>query len=841
MRRLMLMLGIALLLSTMATAADIAISTHANWWPQDVADREMQEIADNVTGAGVELFPADQQDALADWVVAHTGDGKDDLLILCGRFPDSIYPGGNAQPDGSLAELFLDDGNTIINTGDYIFYVATVGANNGDAGLANMMDIGAYMWNSADLVVTAEAALYTPTLANYYTDRAWNLNHLVGDWYAELVLAQNAAGNLAAPAIVRNGYTGGRLGTFYQVADTLTDVRGEVISEWINNWYLPIGSSNPYAMRPAPRVGIVTDLLSVTLEWKAGDVTQLNAVYFGDSFDDVSQGLVEAIVTPEASLSTDSIPAYAAGLTPGQTYYWRVDEIGTDGVVYAGEVWSFRVRPLQAWDPSPADGDVYIKTDATLTWNSGLGAMAHFLNIGESFEAVDSVPDGVGIPILGDPAYLPTLEAGKTYYWRVDAMAVTGTYKGDIWSFTTVPAVEISDPNLVGWWTLDEGIGTTAVDWSGYGNHGDLIGTVARTDGIDGGAAKFDGAYGSYINCGSAGADLGNDFTVAAWNKLAPNTDGNYGGIAGRLMSENGYFGFTVVRHSSNIYRFWVGDSTGDLRSIPSDATYTDTEWHHVAGVREGQTNALYVDGVRQSAPLDSAFANSTQYFSIGKQYSTGTDRTFIGLIDDVQLYNKALTGEEIGALIVGDALFFERFDAYEAGSEMHGQGGWKGWAGDAGAGAPVSDANDPVGAGAVEILGSSDLVHEFDVDGGAITFSAMQYIPSGTAGTQYFILMSAYNDPGVDMEWSVQTTFDLETGAITAYGGTTGVATIVYDEWVEIKCVIDLDNNTVDDYYNGTLTESRAWSGSGKTTLQAVDLYGAGASSIYYDDVRIR
>ncbi|MHC4581677.1 MAG: hypothetical protein ACYS14_09480, partial [Planctomycetota bacterium] len=40
--------------------------------------------------------------------------------------------------------------------------------------------------------------------------------------------------------------------------------------------------------------------------------------------------------------------------------------------------------------------------------------------------------------------------------------------KGDVWSFETLPIVEITEPDLVGWWTLDEGQGTTAVDWSGH-------------------------------------------------------------------------------------------------------------------------------------------------------------------------------------------------------------------------------------------------------------------------------------------------------------------------------------------------------------------------------------
>ncbi len=848
MKRLMLVLGIAFALSTVAAASDIAISTQANWWSQDVANVEMQKIADNVTDASVEQFTADDEAALADWVLAHTGDGKSDLLILCGKLPSSIYPGGNAQPDGSIIEEFLDDGNAIINTGDWMFYVGTTEGFNNDLGMVNIMDLSTMTsrWDdNVPVTVTAEGQLYCPSLVDFITDRAMHMDLLQNDWEEALSLALAADGVRADPGIVRNAYTGGLIGIFYEVNNEDDLPRGEVISEWINNWYLPIGSSSPYALREVPKTGSVIDETTVTLEWKTGDITQLNAVYFSTNLEEVSEGLIDAIVTPMTSLSTADIAGYADGLVPGTTYYWRVDQIGTDGQIYAGDVWSFLVRPLKGWNPTPADGAIYVVPNATLTWEPGLDAMAHFLAIGESFEDVNAVANGGGTPILGAPQYMATLEAGKTYYWRVDAMAATGMTQGDIWSFETVPAVEISDPNLVGWWPLDEGVGTTAVDWSGYGNHATLIGNVAWTNGFVGGAVAFDGTYGSYVDGGSAGADLGNDFTLAAWGKLAPNTAGNYGGIGGRLTSNNGYFGFAIVRHSSNVYRLWVGDSTGDLRAISSDATYTDTEWHHVAGVREGQTNALYVDGVRQSAPLDSAFVNTDQYFHLGKQYTQSTDRTYIGVIDDVRLYDEALTDEDIASLIAGDSVYFERFDAYEAGSEMHGQGGWKGWDNTASAGGLATDVNDPVGPGSVAILGSSDLVHEFDVTGGVVELSAMQYIPSGTTGTTMFILLNTYNDAGVNdgaKDWSIQTSFNLETGEISTWTGLTDAATIVYDQWIQLQYVIDMDNNTVNEYYNGTLIDTRAWDPEGEhNTLQAVDLYGAGASTVYYDDIVIR
>jgi len=183
--------------------------------------------------------------------------------------------------------------------------------------------------------------------------------------------------------------------------------------------------------------------------------------------------------------------------------------------------------------------------------------------------------------------------------------------------------------------------------------------------------------------------------------------------------------------------------------------------------------------------------------------------------------------------------VFSEDFEAYVAGSGLHGQAGWKGWGADAGAGAPVSDKFAFSGKNSVEVVGSADLVHEFAITGGVVEFSAMQYIPSGTTGTTYFILMNQYDDPGATLDWSVQTEFRLDAGIVHFW---TGAETpIVFDTWVEVKCVIDLDNNLLDYYYNGAKISSGVWDDTGHKTLQAIDLYGNGASSVYYDDIVVK
>ena len=66
---------------------------------------------------------------------------------------------------------------------------------------------------------------------------------------------------------------------------------------------------------------------------------------------------------------------HVAGLTPGTTYYWRVDEIAADGTVTTGDVWSFTAMPLTAHFPTPADQATDVKTAGSLKWTAGQGVI----------------------------------------------------------------------------------------------------------------------------------------------------------------------------------------------------------------------------------------------------------------------------------------------------------------------------------------------------------------------------------------------------------------------------------------------------------------------------------
>jgi opacity protein-like surface antigen len=189
---------------------------------------------------------------------------------------------------------------------------------------------------------------------------------------------------------------------------------------------------------------------------------------------------------------------------------------------------------------------------------------------------------------------------------------------------------------------------------------------------------------------------------------------------------------------------------------------------------------------------------------------------------------------------------WFDNFDSYQKGSQMHGQGGWKGWDNDPQFGALVSDAQSRSRPHSVDIRGLSDLVHEYpDEEKGKWTFTAWQYIPSSTTGTSYFILLNRYRDGGSQNydRWSIQLPFDMARNEVRDDFVQGARLPIVRDQWMEIRVEIDLDTDYREVYYGGQFLSKHTWtrgeSGSA-LNIDAVDLFANNATSVYYDDLSL-
>jgi hypothetical protein len=208
----------------------------------------------------------------------------------------------------------------------------------------------------------------------------------------------------------------------------------------------------------------------------------------------------------------------------------------------------------------------------------------------------------------------------------------------------------------------------------------------------------------------------------------------------------------------------------------------------------------------------------------------------------DLSVYEDA--GLPAGAPTLVD--WFEDFDSYPPGQNMHGIGGWKGWANDPAATAYTTDVEAHSAPNSVDIALASDLVHEYaGYDTGTWIYTAWQFVPDDFSGESYFILLNQYDDSGATNNWSTQVHFESTQDLVIADGAGAGqTLPLIRGEWVEIRVEIDLVSDWQQFYYGDQLLFEGSWteglSGGGILNIGAVDLFANGASSVYYDDLSL-
>ncbi len=222
-------------------------------------------------------------------------------------------------------------------------------------------------------------------------------------------------------------------------------------------------------------------------------------------------------------------------------------------------------------------------------------------------------------------------------------------------------AAEGSNGGPIAHWKLDETSGSTAVDSIG-GHNGTLVNEPSWTTGKLDGGLFFDGDD-DYIVASSLNPMSYDDFTVSAWYKSAENgvSDDEY------IFEHNDNFSYEITfgptdDGTDDRLRFGFangGSGTWDPHYGTSDIV--DQQWHHVVGVRSGGRIKIYVDGVQETDGAD-AHAGATVTIDGDGPFIgdlPGNTERVHGTLDDVRLYDRALSDAEISDLfIAGDASF---------------------------------------------------------------------------------------------------------------------------------------------------------------------------------------
>lgn len=212
------------------------------------------------------------------------------------------------------------------------------------------------------------------------------------------------------------------------------------------------------------------------------------------------------------------------------------------------------------------------------------------------------------------------------------------------------------EKGMVGYWKLDDGSGTSAADASGNGNTGTLVNSPSWVAGQINGALSFNGtnqrAYvtsSSSLNFGS-----GSPFSVSAWIKTTQTVPGGKNlRFINKFTNSPSYKGYIMEIDENQKVVFYTKDGT-TVNQVSSTSTINDGAWHHLVAVREISSGLLriYVDGVQQNAAsITNGDLSVSSNLNLGFELLLADNVYLNGSLDEIRIYNRALSVEEVSKL----------------------------------------------------------------------------------------------------------------------------------------------------------------------------------------------
>ncbi|MDA1192567.1 MAG: LamG domain-containing protein [Candidatus Poribacteria bacterium] len=212
-------------------------------------------------------------------------------------------------------------------------------------------------------------------------------------------------------------------------------------------------------------------------------------------------------------------------------------------------------------------------------------------------------------------------------------------------AFALALSAQGQDDGLVGYWTFDDGDGDTAVDSSGNGNDGALVRGPEWVDGQFGGALRFDGTQRHKVEVPHSDSfgTITTGVTLEAWVNPANFNSWVSFGVKGDITY--GMF----INPSAFVRIHYSGGTTLDTAA----SILAANEWTHVVGTYDGAHARIYING-EMEAEIASALPvpAGTAAFVIGGTLESRD--WYTGMLDEVRLYNRGLTEDEVRANMAG-------------------------------------------------------------------------------------------------------------------------------------------------------------------------------------------
>jgi len=221
-----------------------------------------------------------------------------------------------------------------------------------------------------------------------------------------------------------------------------------------------------------------------------------------------------------------------------------------------------------------------------------------------------------------------------------------GSLKGTSANLSSASNNSNLSDGLVGYWKMDEGVGTTTTDSSGNNITGTFSGSTLPdwSSGKYGVGVSFNGVN-NYIDIGNSSPirNFTNQITVSVWAKYSAYGGG---GQSYSVLAVKGTPWTFLMENPSNKIRFRVTAGGQDLAAADSQ-THNLNQWYHFVGTYDGQNIKMYKDGMLVgTTPATGNLGVNDVSAKIGT--FTGTTYNFNGLIDEVRIYNRALSSTEV-------------------------------------------------------------------------------------------------------------------------------------------------------------------------------------------------
>lgn len=386
----------------------------------------------------------------------------------------------------------------------------------------------------------------------------------------------------------------------------------------------------------------------------AGEVDQAFTFDGNGDYVDVGDVDLSTTFTIDAWLNPASLPGAAAMILSkddgvGRSYNLY---IFLDGGLYL-EVFNSGGQLTQySTGPGVITANVWQHVAVTYDGNAGSGEKVKFYLNGDPLSASANVDTG-GSPNDTSLAARIGIAGGDGYAFHglideleIFARVLTPFEIQQIFDASSDGKCPCVTPpgDMLAWWPADK----HTFDIQG-GNTGTLMNGATFASGKVAEAFSLDGSN-DFVNVpDSASLNPANAMTLDAWVKL--DTFKAAGSI---IVAKDDFIAGTrdyLFQAVNNQLQFVVFFSNGSNAAVTGGTLSLNT-WHHVAGTYDGTALKIYVDGVEVGSTATSGTLNDTSTpFRIGSTNQTGMARFFDGLIDETELFSRALSADEIAAI----------------------------------------------------------------------------------------------------------------------------------------------------------------------------------------------